>query len=119
VQVTVEEDEPNLYGASIQGLDERVAAMGVTGDEAERNALELFQGIVDDALDAGTSVAYAIGEMPYMTADFHVAKAAEFFKLIQNLDLRDLDSAADDDDGWRGVPLSPAFLASRTSVELS
>lgn len=118
IQVTIEEDEPNLYGASIPGLEDQIAAMGRTGDEAERNALELFQGIVDDALDKGTSVAFAINSMQYMTANFPITKADEFFKAIENLDLRELDSASEDDDGWRGVPFGPAFLSS-PGVELS
>jgi hypothetical protein len=101
VPVAVEEDEPNLYGATIPGLEDHMAAMGRTAEEAERNALELFKASVDDALEKGTSVSYVIGSDQYMTADFPVTKADEFFKLIHNLELRDLE----DEETWRGVPL--------------
>ncbi len=115
VQVTVEEDEPNLYGATIPGLEDHMAAMGRTAEEAERNAIELFQATVDDALDKKASVSHAIGSSRSMTADFPVSKADEFFKLIHDLDFRELDS--DDDEGWRGVPLGLAVLSLPTADE--
>ena len=105
VHVTVEEDEPNLFGATIPGLEDHMAAMGRTPDEAEQNAVELFQATVDDALAKDTSVSFAIGSQQYMTADFPVIKADAFFRQIHNLNLRELAI----DDEWRGVPLAAPF----------
>lgn len=101
VQVTVEEDEPNLYGAAVQGMEEHMAAMGRTASEAERNALDLFKAVVDDALDRKASLAVVLGkDFGYHIANFPVTQAATFFSAIHDLE------TLHDSDEWQGVPVA-------------
>jgi hypothetical protein len=83
VPVTVEEDEPGLFGAVVKGMEDLMAASGRTPEEASENARLLFMATVDDALARKISVQFVTG-LPAVTVNVPISKAPQLFALLES-----------------------------------
>jgi hypothetical protein len=99
VQVVIEEDDHGLFGATVAGMEEHMAAMGHSADEAADNARALFMATVDDAIDQKTSIAYAIGFNP-VTLNVTLKDAPNVFAALATAAL----AKEKDDDEWLRIP---------------
>lgn len=114
IVVDVEEHEPVLFGASIPGLDGRLAAMGRTAEEAEHNAVAMFRDIVDLAFDKRIPLSKELGEgVPFRRVNVTFAKADEFFASF----LEALTSIHEtDEQEWRSIPTTALVAAAASSA---
>lgn len=103
VQVVVEEDEPGLFAATVAGMEDHMAAMGHSADEAADNARALFMATVDDAIHQKTSIAYAIGFNP-VTLTVTLKDAPKVFAALDAVRMK----GGGGDDEWLRIP--PAVL---------
>jgi hypothetical protein len=103
--VRIAEDEPAVFGATINGLENRMAAAGQSLYEAELNAVEMFKGLIDYTLETSrVPLGFELGQtFPYVVVPVKLEQADAFFEAIENA----VKSAADDNEPeWRSVPTS-------------
>jgi hypothetical protein len=108
IVVRVEEDEPALFGAEVLGLEGRLIAMGRSGEEAESDAITLFQAIVDDAIEKheplgrelGNGVAFSRVNLPLEQAGKALAQ------IVKTL------STLTPNEEWSSAPMHAVIAAS-------
>ena len=110
--VETAEDEAALFGASISGLDDRLAAMGRTVEEAERNAVEMFKDIVDLAIEKNTPLGHELGQgVPFTRLNYSFENAQAFFD-----ELKATLRFGSEDEEWRLVPTTALVASSSVPV---
>ena len=110
--VDIEEHEPALFGASIFGLDGRLAAMGRTAEEAEGSAVAMFKDIVDLAFEKNVPLGKELGErVPFRRVKVTFEKADEFFA-----DFLEALSSSQVEEEWRSVPTTALVAAASPAV---
>jgi hypothetical protein len=100
VPIIVEEDEPELFGAAVIGMHDRMGASGRTAHEAFENAKLLFMATVDDALARGSSSEFATG-VSAITVKVPISKAQGFFDLLESELAKHEDRQVG---GWLSLP---------------
>lgn len=108
VKMTVEEDGPDLFAATVAGMEDQMAAMGRTVDEAVQNARFLFMATVDDAIAKGISIEFATENQP-ITLNISLKDAPKFFHLLESK-LAELESQ----DNWLRLPQQPVLQEQHT-----
>ncbi|HEY0875585.1 MAG TPA: hypothetical protein VGD94_19060 [Vicinamibacterales bacterium] len=76
------EPEDGLYAAWVINMEEQMAAMGETEEEAVANAQMLFMATVDDALRRGVSIQYVTGQEA-IALDLPIWMAPKFFHMLE------------------------------------
>ena len=115
VLIRIKEDEPALFGATVDGLDNRLAAAGESVDEAESNALDMFRGLVDYTLDKRIPLGNELGSpIPYLVVPIGLDQAEAFFDGIKEA----MNAAAADElEEWRTVPTSVLVASAETLTD--
>ncbi len=108
VDFLIEEDEPGVFSAVCIGMEDTMTAGGDTPEEACANAKLLFMATVDDCLQSGTSVSFAIGNQDYRLLSVGLSEAATVFAVIDRLENEE------NTDDWIGIP--PSKIASNLGV---
>lgn len=85
VPITIEEDEPGLFGAAVDTMKDRMAASGRTPEEAADNACRLFRGMVDSSLARKVSIQFATG-LQAMPLKVPISEAPKVFALLDEID---------------------------------
>jgi hypothetical protein len=106
VPVHTEEDEPAVFGATIAGLENRLVAAGQSFYEAERNAIEMFKGLVDYTLETSrVPLSFELGEtFRYVTVPVKLKEVDILFDAV--MDAVKSGMLSEDDQEWRSVPTS-------------
>ncbi|MEK6373406.1 MAG: hypothetical protein AABO58_12000 [Acidobacteriota bacterium] len=110
--VHIQEDAPALFTASVVGLENRMAAAGNSVDEAESNAIEMFQVLIDYSIENKTPLSSQLGaEVPFTVVPVTLEKGSEFFAAF----FAALVNAVSTAEEWRSVPTTVLVATSYTA----
>jgi len=81
--------------------------MGTTPRDAEHQAVELFKGIVEAAIEDKQPLSAVLpGAVPFKTLPLPISEASKVFEEIEKI----IDgNAVEADTAWRGIPTSPSI----------
>jgi hypothetical protein len=81
--VAVSEEESATFGATIKGMENRVIAMGTSEESASMQALEMFKGIVDAAIEKQLPLGPILGDAQFTRSSLPLAKAKDVFRRLR------------------------------------
>jgi hypothetical protein len=100
--VCIQEDEPALFSAAIAGFENRMAAAGRSIEEAESNAIDMFQVLIDYSIEHKKPLGFELGTaVPYRVLPLRWEKAAEFFEAFTTALLSGVSHQMQE---WHSVP---------------
>ena len=109
--VRVDEDRPAQFSASVVGLENRMLAAGCSIDEAEGNAIDMFQVLVDHAIESNAPLGFELGDVAFSVVPVTFKQAGQFFAAFDKF----LSAANAAGEEWRSVPTS-VLVASQKPV---